>query len=88
MEAFFIVKSILRTVIDSSRITYRDSQSYFSVLVDDNNRKNICRLRFNRATKYIGLMDSEKNETKHVINSLDDLYSFSSQLIEVVGRFK
>ncbi|HHN5281666.1 TPA: restriction endonuclease, partial [Escherichia coli] len=29
---------------------------------------------------YIGLFDLEKNETRHPIESLDDIYSFSDEL--------
>ena len=38
-----IIKSILRKVVDSNRIDYRDSESYLGILLDDNNRKWICR---------------------------------------------
>jgi hypothetical protein len=40
LEGFYIVKSLLRQNIDAKRITYRDAQSYFAILLDDNNRKN------------------------------------------------
>ncbi|HFV9295746.1 TPA: type I restriction endonuclease, partial [Serratia fonticola] len=42
IEGFHIVKSIIRTVVEPSRITYRDTKSYFGILLDDNNRKPIC----------------------------------------------
>lgn len=38
-----IIKSILRKVVDSNRIDYRDTESYLGILLDDNNRKWICR---------------------------------------------
>lgn len=82
LEGFFIVKSIVRTIVDSARIVHRDTQSYFGILLDDNNRKPVCRLHFNRAQKYLGILDAEKKETRHPINSLDDIYRFSDQLIE------
>lgn len=81
MEGFFIVKSIVRKVVDPSRVTHRDTQSYFGVLLDDNNRRPICRLHLNRAKKYIGIFDAEKNEVRHPIQSLDDVYQFSDALI-------
>jgi len=43
-EAYHIVKAILRSVIPGKRIGYRDAQTYFTILVDDNNRKLVCRL--------------------------------------------
>ncbi|ECR6866345.1 restriction endonuclease, partial [Salmonella enterica] len=39
-----------------------------------------CRLHFNRTQKYIGLFDLEKNETRHPIETLDDIYAFSNEL--------
>ena len=80
IEGFNIVKAIVRKVVDVSRITSRDTKSYFGVLLDDNNRRPICRLHFNRSQKYIGIFDAEKKETRHPIESLDDIFSFSEQL--------
>ena len=62
LEGFFIVKSILREVVDSDRIAYRDTLSYFGILLDDNNRKPICRLHFNRPQKYFSLFGADKKE--------------------------
>ena len=53
IEAFNVVKAILRQKIDAQRIHARDTQSYFGVLLDDNNRKPLCRLHFNTKQKYI-----------------------------------
>lgn len=82
LEGFFIVKSIVRTVVDPARIGHRDTQSYFGILLDDNNRRPVCRLHFNRAQKYLGILDAEKKETRHPINSLDEIYGFSNALID------
>lgn len=80
LEGYHIVKAITRAVLEASRITHRDTKSYFGVLVDDNNRKPLCRLHFNRTQKYIGLFDIEKNETRHPITTVDDIYSFADIL--------
>lgn len=81
IDGYLIVKAIVRSVVDVSRVTYRDAQYYFSVLMDDNNRRPICRLRLNaKSVKYIGLLDAERNETKHEIKSLDDIYNFADAL--------
>ena len=87
IEGFFIVKSILRQQVESSRIVYRDAQSYFSILLDDNNRKAICRLYFNTNRKYIGIIDSSKKEIKNEIFSLDDIYKYSEQLNATVETY-
>lgn len=88
LEGFHIVKAIVRTTVDSKRVIHRDTQSYCGILLDDNNRKPITRLHFNRSQKYIGLFDKDKNETRHPINSLDDIYEFSDQLRDTVGFYE
>lgn len=80
LEGYHIVKAIVRTVIEPQRINHRDTKSYFGILIDDNNRKPLCRLHFNRNQKYIGLFDLEKNETRHAIGSVDDIFSFADIL--------
>jgi hypothetical protein len=87
MEGWHIVKAIVRSVIDVKRIAMRDTQSYCGILIDDNNRKPVCRLHFNRTQKYIGLFDQEKNETRHPIESVDDIYSFSDQLKTTASQY-
>ena len=88
IESYLIVKSILRPVLDISRVVYRDAQTYFAILLDDNNRKPICRMYFNGLTKkYIATFDENKKETKHEINGLDDIYNFSEELKTVVGFY-
>ena len=80
MEGFHIMKAIVRSVVDAKRITMRDTQGYCGILLDDNNRKPICRLHFNRSQKYLGVFDNDKNETRHPIQTVDDVYSFAEHL--------
>ncbi|MDP9942103.1 type I restriction endonuclease [Ectopseudomonas alcaliphila] len=87
LEGYHIVKAIVRSVVDSKRIVQRDTQSYFGILLDDNNRKPICRLHFNRVQKYIGIFDQEKNETRHPIGSLDEIYDFADQLRTTISFY-
>lgn len=87
IEGFHIVKSIIRKVIEPQRITFRDTQSYLGILIDDNNRKPICRLHFNRSQLYIGMFDGEKKETRHPITSLNDIYNFSDVLRDTAQQY-
>ena len=87
IEGFFIVKSILRETTDPKRITYRDALSYFAILLDDNNRKTICRLYLN-AKKYLVVLDENKKEIKHELQSLDDLYHHVAILNDAVARLE
>lgn len=88
LEAFYIVRSILRPIVESKRVVHRDALSYFAIFLDDNNRKPVCRLYLNGAKKYIGTFDSEKKELKSEITSIDDIYKFSEQLVSIVGVYK
>lgn len=83
LEAFMIVKSILRQKIDVKRISYRDAQTYFAIVLDDNNRKTLCRLYLNGNKKYFVTLDENKKEVKAEIKSLDDIFAFSDQLFKI-----
>ncbi len=87
LEGFMIVKTILRQKINATRISYRDAQSYFVVLLDDNNRKTICRLYLNGAKKYFVTLDDQKKEVKNEITSLDDIFKYSEILLQIVEGY-
>ena len=87
MEAFLIVKTILRQKIKPTRIAYRDAQSYFAILLDDNNRKTICRLYLNGSKKYFATIDEQKKEVKNEITSIDDIFSHSQTLHKIVDTY-
>ena len=85
LEGYQIVKAIACSEVKPQRVVHRDSKSYFAILLDDNNRKPIARLHFNsKSKKYLGLFDADKNETRHEIESLDDIYQFASQIRDSV----
>ena len=88
LEGYQIVKAIACSEVKPQRVVHRDSKSYFAVLLDDNNRKPIARLHFNsRSVKYLGLFNAEKNETRHLIGSLDDIYQFADQIRDTVKAY-
>jgi hypothetical protein len=81
IEAFHIVRAILRDNVNPRRIEMRDAQSYCAILLDDNNRKPICRLRFNNTQKlYIGIFNDKKEEERIALENIDDIYNYSAQL--------
>ncbi|UKT64498.1 type I restriction endonuclease [Pedobacter mucosus] len=87
MEGFMIVKTILRQKIASNRIAFRDAQSYFAILLDDNNRKTICRLYLNGTKNYLAVIDEQKKEIKHEIATLDDIFNFAETLHKIVATY-
>ena len=88
IEGFHIVKALLRGVVDTKRIVMRDAQSYCAILLDDNNRKPICRLRFNNTAKLVlGVMDDSKNEEKVPLADLEELYNYGDQLKATIQSY-
>lgn len=86
LEGFMIVKSIIRAKGEISKIQYKDNQNYFAIYYEKQTQP-ICRLHFNRAQKYIGLIDSDKKEERVAIETLDDIFQFGDRLIETLGNY-
>lgn len=87
-QGFYIVRSILYPEIDDiGRVVCRDTISYFGVLLDDNNRKPICRLHFNSGNKYLETFDAEKKGTKHQLESLNDIYKYKVEIVNACKMY-
>jgi hypothetical protein len=81
IEGLHTVRAILRGEVDPSRIVMRDAQSYCAILLDDNNRKPLCRLRFNNRDKLaVGLFAGGKEEERFPLTRVDDLYNHTDAL--------
>lgn len=88
LEGYFAVKAVLREVIPPERIFIRDCKTYCGILLDDNNRKPICRLWFNGSRKYLGLFDENKSETRHPIQGVNEVFTFAEQLKKTAERYE
>lgn len=88
LEGFRIVRAITCRVVPLERVTFRDTKSYFGILLDANNRKPICRLWFNTRQKYLGVFDADRNETKIPIDSLPDIYKYTDQIIAGIEHYE
>jgi hypothetical protein len=89
LEAFHIIKAILRQFVPADKIEYKDTQSYFVVLYEGNTWKWICRLYFGQSTKYIGFRLADGTLEKVIINNLDEIYNLTEKLkssLEVASR--
>jgi hypothetical protein len=86
IEAFHIVKSIMRTVVKAERVVMRDAKSYCVVLLDDNNRKPLTRLHFNRSSKYISLF-TDKKEHRVRIDTLEDIHNYADRLQDTAREY-
>lgn len=87
LEAFQIVRAMLRKQVAVSRIAFRDTQSYFSILLDDNNRKPICKVYLNGSKKSVGVYDEAKKETKYDLTSLDSLFEYADKFEKIVAFY-
>lgn len=87
IEAFYVVRGILAGTVDIKDVVHRDTESYFGILYQDNNRKPICRFNFDKKRNQIMIPDENKVFTRYYLDSLDDIYTYKDQLIEVVKRY-
>ncbi|MDQ3180442.1 MAG: hypothetical protein M3Q33_07975 [Acidobacteriota bacterium] len=88
LEGFYIVKSLLRDIVDPNRIVHRDTQSYMGILLEDNNRKPLARLHFNRAQKYLGIFDENRKEERVSIQNLDEIYQHAEKMRRVFAFYE
>ena len=87
IEAYHIVKAILRDEVEPRRIVMRDTASYCGVLLDDNNRKPLARFRFSETKKVFVLITEKKEEERIAIGDLNDIYQHASRLKATVGYY-
>ena len=87
MEDFYIVRGILAGTIPIEDVVYRDTESYFGILYQDNNRKPLCRINLDTKNKQLLIPDENKNFERIYIDSLNDIYSYKNKLITVAKRY-
>lgn len=87
LEYFYTIRAMLQPHIPSSRIAHRDTESYFGILLDDNNRKPICRLQLTDRKKTLITFDENKATTRHEIQSTDDLFVYVDQLVATAKHY-
>lgn len=89
LEGFHLVRAVLREFVSAKRIVMRDAQSYCAILLDDNNRKPICRLRFNNAQNLrLGIFNEKKEELIQQLESIDDIFNFADQLKSTISSYE
>ena len=86
LEAFKIVKAVLRVICDVDRLTTRHAQNYVAILLDDNRNKRICRLWFKGRKKHITIPDEQGKPVRYDIENLNDIYAHAELLKEVCNR--
>lgn len=87
MEGYQIVRAILHETVNPERVAMRDKKKYCGILLDDNQRKPICKFYFDDPEKQVGLFDRDKNEEKIVLTKLSDLFKFSDRMKDCVKNY-
>lgn len=84
LKIYQTVKTILvhNKKIDADRITYRDQKNSFNILVDDNNKKIVCKITSVR-NKY----SIEINRDKFEYNGIESIVNIKKQLLESALSF-
>lgn len=87
LEAYFIIKNLLSGISDIKNITYKDTESYMSILYKSNTRKWICRLKLTDSAKFLILPDENKKEIKYPLQDIYELSQYKDQLSSVLQRY-
>ena len=86
LEAFAIIKSMLRKVVDVDDITYKDTETYFGILYKNNSRKWICRVYLG-SKKSLVFPTDDKGQERIYLESLNDLYLHEEKFLNVIQKF-
>lgn len=79
LKIYHTIKTILihKREIDADRISYRDQKNSFNILVDDNNKKIICKI-LNSRNNY----SLEINGIKHDVKGIESVVAMKKQLLD------
>ncbi|MDL0403002.1 type I restriction endonuclease [uncultured Corynebacterium sp.] len=81
LEAFGIIRAICCSDVPASEVTMRDAKSYCAILYQDNNRKPIARLYFDRQIPRIGVFTPDRTEELFDIpEGVEGIYAYAPQL--------
>lgn len=88
LQAYYIVKAILRGVEEPENIIYRDSVTRFSVFLKENKAVSVCSFWFNGKNKKIGFQAGGGKNDMYSIESIDDIWNYSDNIIAAVRKVK
>lgn len=82
LSAFNIIRAICCAEVPSHDVTLRDAKSYCAILYQDNNRRPIARLYFDRQVPRIGIFDADKQEQLFDLTGNEAIYEYADLLRE------
>ncbi len=92
-EGYYILRAILSSIIDPSKVTYKDTATYCNILFDNNSWKPIVRLHFNNPEKKkieIFSIDENGNKVseKFSITDLKEIYQYAEKFRSIVISYE
>lgn len=91
-EGYYILRAILSSIVDPSKITYKDTATYCNILLDNNSWKPIVRLHFNNSErKKIEIFsignDGNRISEKCSIDNLTEIYQYADKFKAIVTTY-
>lgn len=86
LQAYYIIKSILVGSVPLDRISYKDTRSYFSILIDNKVTKWICRIYLKENVKFIVVNENGEN-VRYDIEAPEDIYNLSEHIVQSAKQF-
>lgn len=86
IEGHRILQAIGAEFVDPERIVMRDAKSYCAILLDDNNRRPICRLYFGKTKMSIGVFVPGE-EVRLNISKLSEIYQHKSSVVRAIQQY-
>lgn len=87
LEAYFIIKNLLKDIVPITDITYRDTVTYINILYKDNGRKWICRLVLTDNKKTLILPKEDKSQEKISLKNIYELENYRDKFVEILNRY-
>lgn len=87
LEAYFIIKNLLKDVVPMGEIAYKDNERYMAILHKNKTTRWICRLFFNSSKKFITVPDDNKKDVRIDIDSVYDIEKHKDELIAALNRY-
>jgi predicted type IV restriction endonuclease len=87
LEGYRIIQAIGAELIDSERIAIRDAKSYCAILLDNNNRRPICRFYFSKTRMSVTVFTPE-NESRLDIAKVSHLYKHKLLIQDAIRQYE
>ena len=87
IEAYYLVRNILKDIVPGEDITYKDTINYINILYKGNIRKWVCRFILSATQKILIVPDEDKKEIRIPLTDLHDLEQHREQLIDILKRY-